>query len=105
MVARGNPAPRICSGSLHFAVSTESRFLKLAARLERRFDEGVGSPWPDDDFDALALDVFAHQFESIAPYGGFCANRGRTPASVTRWQDVPAVPASAFKHFDFIAPG
>jgi hypothetical protein len=51
-------------------------------------------------FDALALEVFAHQFAAIAPYRNFCLQRGRGPESVERWQDIPAVPIQAFKHVD-----
>jgi hypothetical protein len=55
--------------------------------------------WKPDDarFDALALALFAHQFDSCAPYRRFCEARGRTPGGVRRWQDVPAVPTGAFK--------
>jgi hypothetical protein len=55
--------------------------------------------WSRDDarFEALALALFAFQFEHCAPYRRFCEGRGRTPGCVTRWQDVPAVPTGAFK--------
>jgi hypothetical protein len=52
------------------------------------------------DFPAWALRVFAHQFEHNPPYRDFCIRRGVTPATVARWQDVPAVPAAAFKQMD-----
>jgi hypothetical protein len=48
-------------------------------------------------FESTALRVFAHQFERNAPYRAFCLRRGVTPATVRRWQDVPAVPAAAFR--------
>jgi hypothetical protein len=51
----------------------------------------------DARFDALALDVFAYQFERCAPYRRFCEGRSRTPASVERAQEIPAVPTGAFK--------
>ncbi len=55
--------------------------------------------WRGDDarFEDLALALFAFQFERCAPYRRFCEARGRTPAVVRRWQDVPAVPTGAFK--------
>ena len=37
------------------------------------------------DFNALALVVFAHQFERNAPYQRFCAVRGASPAKLIRW--------------------
>ena len=56
-------------------------------------------PERDDErrFERLALALFAHQFESNAPYGRFCAARGSTPATVAAWRDIPAVPSGAFK--------
>lgn len=52
------------------------------------------------DFETLALAVFAHQFESIAPYRRVCEQRGKTPASVRDWRQIPAVPTLAFKHLE-----
>jgi hypothetical protein len=52
------------------------------------------------DFDALALAVFAYQFDHNAPYQRFCLARDKTPATVTRWQDIPAVPTVAFKELE-----
>lgn len=82
--------------------ATSLSFSALAADLERRFHAGVRSQWPDREFEELARAAFALQFESIEPYRAFCVGRAATPASVRRWQDVPPVPASAFKHFDFV---
>jgi acyl-CoA synthetase (AMP-forming)/AMP-acid ligase II len=54
---------------------------------------------PDDEarFDALARELFAFQFERCVPYRRFCEGRGRTPARVSRWTEIPAVPTGAFK--------
>ncbi len=49
-------------------------------------------------FAALALQLFAFQFNEIAGYQAFCRSRGLGPANVQRWQDIPLVPVSAFKH-------
>jgi hypothetical protein len=51
----------------------------------------------DDDFNALALKLFAHQFEHNHPFQKFCQGRGKTPRLVKRWQDIPAMPIHAFK--------
>jgi hypothetical protein len=51
-------------------------------------------------FDELALQVFAHQFAHNTPYQRFCLARGCAPDTVTRWQEVPAVPTVAFKELD-----
>jgi Acyl-protein synthetase, LuxE len=55
--------------------------------------------WRRDEarFEALALALFAFQFERCAPYRRFCEARGLTPADVRGWQEIPAVPTGAFK--------
>jgi len=50
------------------------------------------------DFEGLALDVFAHQFDCIPAYRRVCEQRDRTPATVADWRAIPAVPTLAFKH-------
>ncbi len=52
----------------------------------------------DAAFEALALRVFAYQWEHNRAYQRFCQRREIAPATVTRWQDIPAVPTTAFKH-------
>ena len=68
---------------------------ELAAAIE-----AAGRGAPPADFAAWALRVFAHQFEHNAPYRAFCTRRGVTPATVARWEDVPAVPSAAFRQVD-----
>jgi hypothetical protein len=53
-----------------------------------------------DEFDALALDVFAFQYDHDPSYRRLCDRRGRSPDRVDRWSDVPAVPTAAFKTLD-----
>jgi len=49
-------------------------------------------------FNSLALQIFAHQLRHNAPYARFCASLGVGPdAMPARWEDIPAVPVSAFK--------
>ncbi|MEW6271787.1 MAG: long-chain fatty acid--CoA ligase [Thermodesulfobacteriota bacterium] len=60
----------------------------------------AASPAAEARFDALARAVFAFQYRASAPYRAFCDRRGRTPATVARWQDVPAVPTTAFKSLE-----
>src|SRR6266566_1443237 len=62
--------------------------------------EAAGRGTPPPDFAAWALRLFAHQFERNAPYRAFCERRGVTPATVARWEDVPAVPSAAFRRVD-----
>jgi hypothetical protein len=51
----------------------------------------------DAAFDALALQLFAHQYGNDEPYRRFCQRRGATVRSVKRWSDIPPVPIDAFK--------
>jgi hypothetical protein len=52
------------------------------------------------DFETLALEVFAHQFDCIPAYRRVCEQRGRMPATVRDWRDIPGVPTLAFKHLE-----
>jgi hypothetical protein len=69
----------------------------LRRRLLDVIARGAHAPLPDEEFDALARAVFAHQYACNAPYRAFCDRRGATPDSVAAWLDVPAVPTDAFK--------
>jgi hypothetical protein len=51
----------------------------------------------DDAFNAMALDLFAYQFENNTPFRKFSMQRGRTPRTAKTWRDIPAVPINAFK--------
>ena len=51
----------------------------------------------DAEFDALARELFALQYEHDEPYRRFCQRRGITPRRVNGWKDIPPVPISAFK--------
>jgi hypothetical protein len=80
-------------------------FPTIADRLEACF-AGVGvEPLTDGDFSDLALACFEHQYAACAPYRALCDARGVTPDAVTRWEEVPMVPATGFKHFDFDSAG
>jgi hypothetical protein len=58
--------------------------------------------WREDParFEALALELFAFQWERCQPYRRFCERRGARPAGVARWQEIPAVPTGAFKELE-----
>ncbi len=69
------------------------------ADLDRRARAWRVVRWAEHEarFGALALDLFAFQFERCAPFARFCEGRGRTPRSVRSWREIPAVPTGAFK--------
>ncbi|MEE2664649.1 MAG: long-chain fatty acid--CoA ligase [Myxococcota bacterium] len=55
--------------------------------------------WREDDarFGLLALRLFEYQYANCEPYRRFCVAQDVGPRDIERWQDVPAVPAGAFK--------
>ena len=68
-----------------------------AVELDRRIHAFINCRDPaDSDFERLAVDVFAYQYENNAAYQSLCDQCGRSPANVVRWRDVPAVSASSF---------
>ena len=51
-------------------------------------------------FGALALELFALQFECNQAYRTLCEARHLTPLTVTHWSQIPAVPTAAFKELE-----
>lgn len=49
------------------------------------------------EFDRLALELFAFQYEGNAPYRRFCRARGAEPGRLRSWTQIPPVPLTAFK--------
>lgn len=81
---------------------------ELCGRLERRFLSGAQGDqaldlWSEDDFNVLAIEAFAWQFELCAPYRALCERRQVLPHSIRNWREIPTVPAAAFKYFDFVS--
>ncbi len=78
-------------------------FETLAAELTRLFEQGAEAQLGEAEFDALARRVFAYQVGGNVAYRRFCEARGRTPETVRSWREIPAVPATAFKHLDLVS--
>ena len=76
---------------------------QLRERVLAAFRQPVDMPLPEPEFDALARAVFAWQYERNPHFAAFCRTRGRTPATVGHWTEVPAVPTAAFKHVPLAA--
>ena len=51
----------------------------------------------EDEFDALALQLFGHQYRHNLPFQRFCQQRGKVVRTVNTWRDIPAVPINGFK--------
>jgi hypothetical protein len=76
-----------------------SEYRDEADALDARILATIASGAIDDvAFDALACDVFAHQFRWNGPYAAYARSLGVTAATLPRRAvDIPAVPAAAFK--------
>ena len=69
----------------------------LRAAVLEVIGRGTDQPREDAAFNELALRLFAYQFQANGPYRKYCEKRGRTPAMVRSWLDIPPVPIAAFK--------
>ena len=70
--------------------------------LASRITQYVADP-ATASFEELALEAFAYQFENIEPLRRLCERHDAIPGKVDHWQDVPLVPALAFKTLDLAA--
>lgn len=71
----------------------------FAARLR----ELIASPQSaigNQQFSALALELFALQFKYNSVYQKICMSRQRTPQTVEHWTQISAVPTAAFKELE-----
>jgi hypothetical protein len=77
----------------------DAAYAAEAAALDARIAAAIAAYALDPAaFDALACDVFAHQFRWNAPYAAYARSRGiRDGALPRRAIEIPAVPAAAFK--------
>ncbi|MEO7717152.1 MAG: hypothetical protein ABIY70_13190 [Capsulimonas sp.] len=54
----------------------------------------------EEQFNALALELFARQYEKNEVYRRLCESLDVKPGSIDRWRLIPATPSQAFKLFD-----
>jgi hypothetical protein len=84
---------------------TTDNFTDLDARL-RELMRARSVP-TEAQFNEAALALFRLQFSNVLPYRRLCGARGVNAETISRWQDIPAVPTSAFKELELtsLAPG
>jgi hypothetical protein len=91
------------SALLDFAHRLRAR-IQNAERGTRSTDcreETAGAPDRlDEEFNQLALELFALQFTHNAPYRRICEAGRATPQAITHWTQMPTVPTAAFKELD-----
>ncbi len=80
-----------------------ARLLPRVRAFIRAAAESPARPPHDADFAALALEIFAAQFECVPAYRHLAEHLGLAPGVATDWRDLPAAPAAAFKEFEFTA--
>jgi phenylacetate-coenzyme A ligase PaaK-like adenylate-forming protein len=71
---------------------------EVLAFIERSRDADCRSA--DEEFNALALAVFAAQYESVQIYRLLCDRRNIRPGAIKHWHQIPALPTAAFKEFE-----
>jgi D-arabinose 1-dehydrogenase-like Zn-dependent alcohol dehydrogenase len=90
---RARTAREVFDGSTSSPVGQRPLEDELMAFVRR----GLDAPPDDLEFEDLALRLFNYQFANNRPYRLLCERRGRTPATVAHWREIPAVPIAAFK--------
>ena len=67
--------------------------------ISDRICRHADAPLSDEEFDQLATALFRLQANSIPIVRSLCELRGIDIDSIKRWQEIPAIPVSAFKEF------
>jgi hypothetical protein len=76
------------------------RMNKELSSFAAQLCESIASGFQNENFDALALELFALQFKHNSAYRKICEARRLTPQVVEHWTQIPAVPTSVFKEFE-----
>jgi hypothetical protein len=71
---------------------------QLLALMGRSLDAPCAAV--EEEFNRLALALFAAQYNAVTIYRRFCERRNVLPGGVGSWSQIPALPASAFKEFE-----
>jgi len=77
-------------------------FHDFARRLRDAISRAASQPdsLGENKFQTLSLELFRLQYDAISPYRSLCDRRRKTPATVTAWRDIPALPTTAFKDLE-----
>lgn len=75
--------------------------MKPLLPLAQRILEHIHQETPDahTHFNALALAVFAYQYECCEPYQRYCNQLDKGPENIKKWQEIPAVSTEVFREF------
>ncbi len=72
-------------------------FQELKLRLLDLFGRGVEEPLSDQEFNEMALGAFRLQCKANQAYRAFVVRRGVDAEEIGRWEEIPPLPARAFK--------
>ena len=72
---------------------------RIEAVIEERIRRFIEDP-ASGDFNQLAKEAFAFQYEKVEAYRKLCDQNGTDPANVDDWRQIPPIPALAFKSLD-----
>jgi len=72
-------------------------FQELKLRLLDLFGRGVEEPLSDQGFNEMALGAFRLQCKANPAYRAFVVRRGVDAEEIGRWEEIPPLPARAFK--------
>lgn len=83
---------------LEFVHAAPAGFVRVAPSLDACYgvDSARLAQW-QARFDALALELFAYQYERVEVYRLWALEEGRTPHNTARAADVPALPCEAWR--------
>ncbi|GAW29959.1 hypothetical protein [Carboxydocella sp. ULO1] len=74
---------------------------KWAEELDAKVAAFIARSWEQEtneaEFNALALEIFAYQFEANDYYRNLCEQLGKYPGQISHWSQIPAIPTQAFK--------
>ena len=78
--------------------TSPSGFDRWAADLDECYDLAASkAAILHQEFEALALELFAYQFDRVPLYRKWCQQLGRVPATVQAPHEIPALPVEAFR--------
>src|SRR5580658_1341508 len=76
--------------------------LNLSSELRSFMSRSLAPEYPaaDEEFNRLALELFAFQREAVPIYRELCERRNAGPETIRSWDQIPPLPTSTFKEYE-----
>jgi len=84
--------------------SIDPKFVEQLVEDVLEFIHGDTESQSEERFNKLALREFELQYLTNKPYREYCKDRNLSPETITRWEEIPAVPSSEFRNFILSIP-